>query len=344
MADQGMMGQGVASQNTSSQNTLGPNPSGPNASGPNRADQPAQFIAAEGGSDAITVRVAGPALAQPAAVGSPLIAPGTALAAMSAETANPARAGEPAPSGAPQASGEEGGSGNSAFKPAGPTTGQGMAPAAQAGGQAAANNKATAEAAGGTVPTTTPATAPATGQAAAGLVDTTLGSSQAGASNPAAPPAPPAHPRWATPVQTPASQVGARLAAQAGDGSRSYDIQLDPANLGRVRVHLDVGKDGAVTASISADRSDTLMMLRSDARTLQQALQDAGLSTTAGSLEFSLSGQRRDGGAWGGGTGGNLQALRDDSTGESRQPDITPSAISPTGRPGRGSRAVDLKV
>lgn len=328
-------GQGVASQSAS----------GPNASGPNGAGQQAQFVLAEGSSDAVTVRVAGPAFAQPAAVGSPLIAPGTVLAAMSADKANPARAGEPAPSGAPQASGEEDGAANSAFKPAVPTAGQGMAPAAQAGGQVAANNKATAEVAGGTVPTTAPATAPATGQAAtAGLADPTLGGSQPAANNPAAPPAPPAHPRWAAPVQTPASQVGARLAAQAGDGSRSYDIQLDPANLGRVRVHLDVGKDGAVTASISADRSDTLMMLRSDARTLQQALQDAGLSTTAGSLEFSLSGQRRDGGAWGGGTGGNLQALRDDSTGESRQADITPSAISPTGRPGRGSRAVDLKV
>jgi flagellar hook-length control protein FliK len=167
---------------------------------------------------------------------------------------------------------------------------------------------------------------------------------QSAASPPAASTNATAHPRFATPTQPPASQVAAKLAAQAGDGNRSYDIQLDPENLGRVRVHLDVGKDGAVTASISADRADTLAMLRSDARTLQQALQDAGLSTSSGSLDFSLSGQRRDGGAWGSGYAGTRQAQFEDSSTDQHQADATSLSAVSTGRPGRSSRAVDLKV
>jgi hypothetical protein len=108
-----------------------------------------------------------------------------------------------------------------------------------------------------------------------------------------------AQPRWAV-VATPAAQVAGQFGAHLGTGAHAYEIQLDPVELGRVRVRLEVGKDGSVSAAISADRPDTLAMLRNDARSLHQALQDAGLSTNANSLDFSLSGQRRDGTDWSG--------------------------------------------
>jgi len=53
-------------------------------------------------------------------------------------------------------------------------------------------------------------------------------------------------------------------------------------------VKLNVNHDGRLTAVISADRSDTLNLLKQDAGSLQQALQDAGFSTGSGSLSFNL--------------------------------------------------------
>jgi hypothetical protein len=67
-------------------------------------------------------------------------------------------------------------------------------------------------------------------------------------------------------------------------------IQLKPASLGTIDVKLNVGQDGRINAVISADRSDTLNMLKQDAGTLQQALRDAGLNADSNSLSFNLSG------------------------------------------------------
>ena len=118
--------------------------------------------------------------------------------------------------------------------------------------------------------------------------------------------APAPQPRWAAAphAQAPANQVGQHIAAQfaaqaQGTGRQAYDIQLDPVELGRVRVRLEVGKDGQVSAAFTADRPETLALLRGDARLLTQALNDAGLSANTASLDFSLGGQRRDGpGDW----------------------------------------------
>jgi len=299
---------------------------------------PAQ--SANQGDDRVTVRVGTNTAAALSLATGPVISPDTTLAAMSTDEARPmAKASEPAP----HDEGEAKADAAEATTPA-----KAAAPTANAASPAALNagaKSATPE--NGAAPETKGiANAPASASQQAGAVaDPALRpGEQAAATSSASSTGAVAHPRFAAPAQPPASQVAAKLAAQAGDGNRTYDIQLDPENLGRVRVHLDVGKDGAVTASISADRADTLAMLRSDSRTLQQALQDAGLSTTSGSLDFSLSGQRRDGGAWGSGYAGGRQAPLDDSSGDPRQAELpSPSAV-PTGRPGRGSRAVDLKV
>ncbi len=82
--------------------------------------------------------------------------------------------------------------------------------------------------------------------------------------------------------------ISLKQAAQAGDNR--IEIQLKPASLGAIAVKLDMTHDGHITAVISADRSDTLNMLRQDSAGLQQALRDAGLQTDAGSLSFNLRG------------------------------------------------------
>ena len=72
-------------------------------------------------------------------------------------------------------------------------------------------------------------------------------------------------------------------------------INLKPVELGSVEVKLDFGADGRVQASIMAERPETLEMLQKDQRTLERALNDAGLQTDPGSLSFNLKGQGQGG-------------------------------------------------
>jgi flagellar hook-length control protein FliK len=86
----------------------------------------------------------------------------------------------------------------------------------------------------------------------------------------------------------PLSGVAVAIASKAADGNNHFDIRLDPPELGRVEVRLNVDKDGNVTTHMIADRSDTLDLLRRDSSGLERALQDAGLKTADNSLQFSL--------------------------------------------------------
>ncbi len=109
------------------------------------------------------------------------------------------------------------------------------------------------------------------------------------AANPAPvqPPKPPVPPRLVT------NQVAVQIQKAAAQGADRINIQLKPAELGRVEVQMDVAKDGRVTAVISAERSETLDLLQRDARALQNALNDAGLRTDSDSLSFNLKGQNQ---------------------------------------------------
>ena len=122
-----------------------------------------------------------------------------------------------------------------------------------------------------------------------------------------APAAPPTH---TLPVF---EQVAFNLKQAAQNGSDHIEIQLKPASLGAINVKLDVSHDGRITAVISADRSDTLHMLRQDASALQQALRDAGLQADSGSLSFNLRGDaqsfaQNQSGPQSGGGGASLTA------------------------------------
>jgi flagellar hook-length control protein FliK len=86
----------------------------------------------------------------------------------------------------------------------------------------------------------------------------------------------------------PLAGVAIEIASNAIEGKNHFDIRLDPPELGRIEVHLDVDKDGNVTSRVIADRSDTLDLLRRDASGLERALQDAGLKTADNGLQFSL--------------------------------------------------------
>jgi flagellar hook-length control protein FliK len=86
-----------------------------------------------------------------------------------------------------------------------------------------------------------------------------------------------------------------RIAAHSADGDRNFSIRLDPPELGRIEVNLNVNSQGHAEAEFSADRPQTLELLQRDASSLERALKDAGLNL-AGGLAFSLKGEGRSGG------------------------------------------------
>lgn len=100
----------------------------------------------------------------------------------------------------------------------------------------------------------------------------------------------------------PLNGLAADIALRAAGGNSRFEIRLDPAELGRIDVRLDVDKHGNVTSHLTVERPATLDMLRRDAPQLQQALEDAGLKTGDSGLQFSLrdqssSGQNNDHGS-----------------------------------------------
>jgi flagellar hook-length control protein FliK len=88
----------------------------------------------------------------------------------------------------------------------------------------------------------------------------------------------------------PVEQIAISLKSAAHDGVDRITVELKPASLGAVEVRLDFATDGRVSATIVADRADTLSLLKSDAGGLEQALRDAGLRADSGSLSFNLRG------------------------------------------------------
>ncbi len=89
-------------------------------------------------------------------------------------------------------------------------------------------------------------------------------------------------------------QVTVALRQMAAQGRERLTIRLDPEQLGRLEIRLDIGADGKTRTHIMAETQQTLDLLRGDQRGLERALQNAGLDTTPEGMSFSL---RRDGNA-----------------------------------------------
>ena len=93
-----------------------------------------------------------------------------------------------------------------------------------------------------------------------------------------------------TPVQpqTPAREIAINMARNLTGGTSRFEIRLDPAELGRIDVRMELGADGRVQAHLTVEKPETLDMLQRDARALEKALSDAGLDMENGSLGYSL--------------------------------------------------------
>jgi flagellar hook-length control protein FliK len=91
------------------------------------------------------------------------------------------------------------------------------------------------------------------------------------------------------------SGLAVEIAASVQSGKTRFELRLDPADLGRIDVRIDVTRNGQVTSHLTVEKPETLSMLRQDAPQLQQALNDAGLKTSSNGLQFSLRDQSSSG-------------------------------------------------
>ena len=99
----------------------------------------------------------------------------------------------------------------------------------------------------------------------------------------------------ATGLPSPVDQVIVQINRSVKNGDDQISLQLHPADLGKITVKLGIDSDGNVQGSVTADNPQTLALLQKDSRSLERALQDAGLRTDPGSLQFNLGGQGNNG-------------------------------------------------
>lgn len=125
-----------------------------------------------------------------------------------------------------------------------------------------------------------------------------------------------------------ASQVGQEIVRRFSNKSTSFELRLDPPELGRVDVRLDVSRDHRVNAVISADSPQALTELVRHARELEQSLQAAGLELGDNGLSFDLN-QSRHG----------FGEARDDTNTSAR----TRAASSDTPEPAAAARPLGME-
>ncbi len=78
------------------------------------------------------------------------------------------------------------------------------------------------------------------------------------------------------------------LAQRVQSGATKFEIRLDPAELGRVQVRMEVSADNRVEAVVSTQRPEVLADLQRGADSLRRALAEAGFELGTDGLSFSL--------------------------------------------------------
>jgi hypothetical protein len=98
----------------------------------------------------------------------------------------------------------------------------------------------------------------------------------------------------ATPVALQAAppvavQVYARFIERFDGKAQRFEVSLQPAELGRVDVRIEIGADRKVHAILAAHDSNALCDLMRGQRALERALSDAGVDLAKDGLKFELS-------------------------------------------------------
>ncbi|MFK4380644.1 flagellar hook-length control protein FliK [Bradyrhizobium sp. USDA 3397] len=140
----------------------------------------------------------------------------------------------------------------------------------------------------------------------------------------------------------PISGIPIEIAAAIRSGKSRFDISLDPAELGKIDVRINIDRAGNVTSHLTVEKPETLQMLRQDAPQLQRALDDAGFKTGSNGLSFSLRDQN---------SSGQHSGQNNDNGGNARRLIVSEDDSVPAAPIGRGygrmlgsSSGVDIRV
>ena len=85
--------------------------------------------------------------------------------------------------------------------------------------------------------------------------------------------------------------LSAEIVKKADAKTTRFDVALTPEGLGKVDVRIEIGRDGALTASMRFDTVHAAQELRGKAHELRQALADAGFNVADNALKFDVSSQ-----------------------------------------------------
>ncbi|MBD8876030.1 flagellar hook-length control protein FliK [Roseibium polysiphoniae] len=110
-----------------------------------------------------------------------------------------------------------------------------------------------------------------------------------------------------------AAQVAGAIARNLQDGHTRFQMRFDPPELGRVDVNMKMAADGSVQAHLIVERPETLDMFMRDQRSLERALEAAGLNADSESLQFSLKQEGEQGFASSQGDDGGFPEGRGDN-------------------------------
>ena len=84
--------------------------------------------------------------------------------------------------------------------------------------------------------------------------------------------------------------VSAKLQQAAQNGrNQTLTLQLEPAELGRVDVRLEFGKDKMVKATMLVEKPEAYLLLQRDSHALERALQNSGLELEGGGIDMQLA-------------------------------------------------------
>ena len=88
---------------------------------------------------------------------------------------------------------------------------------------------------------------------------------------------------------TAVASLAAKMAQRLHDGATRFTVRLDPPELGRVDVRLEVDTDGRARAVLAVERPEVQAELSRHSRDLERALGEAGVSVEEGDIEFTLT-------------------------------------------------------
>lgn len=170
-----------------------------------------------------------------------------------------------------------------------PQTGNSQQSAASAATQNGAAPKKPAAIGAPVIDAPAPSSQTGSGQVSTPSISTATASPAAASSTAAsAPSAPPPALAGATPAVV---QVYSRMVERFDGKAQQFQIRLDPPELGRVNVRIEIGADHRVHAVLAAHDSNALADLMRGQRALEQSLANAGIDLSDEGIRFELSDQ-----------------------------------------------------